>query len=90
MGDLAELRELVGALVEETERLSLESARREAERVGELDRLIAALMQRPVVVCCCKRDFHGRSDSPRGVRLIELSGPRQQQKLSSNNIRCYY
>ena len=55
MGEVAELKELVSALVAETERLSLESARREAERTGELDRLIAALTQRPVVVCCCRR-----------------------------------
>ena len=54
MGDVAELKELVSALVAENVRISQESARREAERAGEIDRLIAALTQRPQqVVCCC-------------------------------------
>ena len=54
MGDVAELKELVSALVAENVRMSQESARREAEHADEIDKLIAALTQRPQqVVCCC-------------------------------------
>ena len=54
MGDIEHMKELVNKLVEENARMSQESARRDAEQAerdvkhkDELDRLIAALAQRP-------------------------------------------
>ena len=47
MGDVEHMKELVNKLVEENARMSQESAVRDAEHKAEMDRLIAALAQRP-------------------------------------------
>ena len=56
MGDIEHMKELVNKLVEENTRMAQESARRDAESVrrdaehkDEMNRLIAALAQRPQV-----------------------------------------
>ena len=41
------MKELVSRLVEENTKMAQESARRDAEHKEEMDRLIAALAQRP-------------------------------------------
>ena len=47
MGDLQEMKELVGKLVAENTRMSQESARRDAQHAAEMAKLIAALAQQP-------------------------------------------
>ena len=47
MGDVQDMKDLVSKLVEENTRMSQESARRDAEHKDEMNRLIAALAQRP-------------------------------------------
>ena len=47
MGDVQDMKDLVSKLVEENAKMSQESARRDAEHKDEMNRLIAALAQRP-------------------------------------------
>ena len=47
MGDVEHMKELVNRLVEENARMSQEQAERDAKHKDEMDRLIAALAQRP-------------------------------------------
>ena len=74
MGDSEQLRELIVALVDETVKLSLENARREDDRIRELDRLSVASRQLPLAVCCCRKPATDVVDPPGGSRVCDSVG----------------
>ena len=91
MGDIEHMKELVNKLVEENTRMAQESARRDAksarrdvEHKDEMNRLIAALAQRPQVQANQAGVVNQQPD-PVAVRASALSrvalGLRKSQKL---------
>ena len=84
MGDVEHMKELVNKLVEENTRMAQESARRDAEHKDEMNRLIAALAQRPQVQANQAGVVNQQPD-PVAVRASALSrvalGLRKSQKL---------